>query len=425
MIPALMAFTAPASSPRHSPSGVLTYENGLLLLLGFSFGIAFFDRNAATILSPFIRDDLHLNNTQVGLLGSALALSWAIGAYVIAQWSDSAGARKPFLIAFLLIFSCCSFVSGLAPTFGVLLASRVVMGLVEGPFLPICLAIMIAESSPHRRGMNAGVMQNLFSALLGQSLAPLVFVPLAQHYNWRAAFYVSGVPGLLCALAVLFFVREPAAIAASRDQSTAKLSALQMLRVKNIALCSLISICMVGWLIIGWTFLPTFLIEYRKLSADTMQWIMSAMGIASAASSFGAPAISDRLGRRPVMIGSCFIGMLAPLAAVYFQGPVAAMTALMFVGWLGIGAFPLFMGVIPNETIGARQAATAMGLIVCIGEVLGGFGITTAAGRFADQTTLAAPFMVMATCAGLGGLLCLMLEETVPSRKRLVAAEPS
>jgi predicted MFS family arabinose efflux permease len=417
-----MASTPPVSSAVATRSGLFSYENGLLLLLGFSFGIAFFDRNAATILSPFIRDDLHLNNTQVGLLGSALALSWALGAYLIAQWSDSAGARKPFLIAFLLIFSCCSFVSGLAPTFGILLASRVVMGLVEGPFLPICLAIMIAESSPHRRGINAGVMQNLFSALLGQSLAPLVFVPLAQAYDWRAAFYVSGVPGLLCALAVLFFVREPAPLpAATRGGPEARLGAIQMLGVRNILLCSAISICMVGWLIIGWTFLPTFLTDYRKLPAETMQWIMSAMGIASAASSFGAPLISDRFGRRPVMIAFCFMGMLAPLAAVYYQGPVTMMTALMFVGWLGIGAFPLFMGVIPNETIGPRQAATAMGLIVCIGEVLGGFGITTAAGHLADETTLATPFLVMAACAGVGGLLCLPLVETVPSRKPAVA----
>src|SRR5689334_14232313 len=251
MIPAPMPSTSPASPPLHSRAGVLSYENGLLLLLGFSFGIAFFDRNAATILSPFIRDDLHLNNTQVGLLGSALALSWAVGAYVIAQWSDSAGARKPFLVAFLLIFSGCSFVSGLAPTFRILLASRIVMGLVEGPFLPICLAIMLAESSPNRRGINAGVMQNLFSALLGQSLAPLVFVPLAQAYNWRAAFYVSAVPGLLCALAVLFFVREPARPpTATREGAEDKLGALQMLGIRNILLCSAISICMVGWLIL-------------------------------------------------------------------------------------------------------------------------------------------------------------------------------
>jgi predicted MFS family arabinose efflux permease len=401
---------------------IFTYENGLLLLLGFSFGIAFFDRNAATILSPFIRDDLHLNNTQVGLLGSSLALSWALGAYVIARWSDAAGRRRPFLIAFLLIFSACSVLSGLAPTFEILLASRVVMGLVEGPFLPICLAIMIAESSPHRRGINAGVMQNLFSALLGQSLAPLVFVPLAQSFHWRDAFFVAGIPGLVCAVLVFLFVREPktTTVTGGGEAPPRRLSTVQMLGVRNILLCSLISICMVGWLIIGWTFLPTFLIEYRKLSPDTMQWIMSAMGIASAVSSFGAPAISDRIGRRPAMIAFCVLGTIAPLAAIYYGGTVTAMTALMFVGWLGIGAFPVFMGIIPSETIGRVQAATAMGLIVCIGEVAGGFGITTAAGALADATTnLAAPFLVMAVCAGVAGVICLLLEETAPVRTAL------
>jgi MFS family permease len=191
-----------------------------------------------------------------------------------------------------------------------------------------------------------------------------------------------------------------------------------MLRVRNILLCSAISICMVGWLVIGWTFLPTFLIEYRGLPPETMQWIMAAMGLASAASSFAAPALSDRVGRKPVMIAFCLMGTLAPLAAVYYPGPVPFMTALMFVGWLGIGAFPLFMGVIPSETIGRLQAATAMGLIVCIGEVVGGFGITTAAGRLADAATLAAPFLVMTACAAVAGALCFLLEETAPVKLR-------
>jgi predicted MFS family arabinose efflux permease len=303
----------------------------------------------------------------------------------------------------------------------VLLASRVVMGLVEGPFLPICLAIMIAESSPHRRGINAGVMQNFFSALIGQSLAAVVFVRLANTFGWRSGFYVAGAPGLLCALLVFIFVREPkpAAASALAEPSSPHLSTVKMLGVRNIALCSLISICMVGWLIIGWTFLPTFLIDYRKLSSDTMQWIMFALGIASALSSFGAPPISDRIGRRPAMIIFCAMGTIAPLAAVYYRGSVETMTTLMFIGWLGIGAFPLFMGIIPNETIGRVQAATAMGLIVCIGEVAGGFGITSAAGHLADRTTLAAPFIVMTVCAAVAAVFCLLFEETAPVRHRL------
>jgi MFS family permease len=430
-------------------SKLFTYENGLLLLLGFSFGIAFVDRNAATILGPFIRQDLGLDNTELALLGSGLALTWAIGAYVVARWSDAAGRRKPFLVAFLLIFSACSFLSGLAPSFGVLLASRVVMGFVEGPFLPVCLAVMMAESSEHRRGVNAGVMQNLFAALLGQSLAPIVLVPLAQAFDWRAAFYVAGVPGLLCALAVAWFVREPERGTAARsaharnavrgpaspdaaDASASDLSAapaaspaaserigiFAMLKVRNILLCSAISICMVAWLIMGWTFLPTYLVEDRALSPATMQWIMSALGICTALSGFGAPWLSDRIGRKPVMIAFCFAGAVTPLATLYFPGAVSVMTAIMFLGWLGTGAFPLFMGVIPGETISRAQAASAMGLIVCIGEVAGGFGITTLAGRVADLTSLAAPFLLMTACTAVAGLLCLFLEETAPAKRK-------
>src|SRR5580658_5449445 len=132
---------------------IWTYENGLLLLLGGPLVIAIFDRNAASILVPFIEHDLHLDNAQVGFIGSGLSITWALGAYLISRWSDASGVRKPFLLAFLFIFSACSFLSGLAHSFPVLLVSRMIMGAVEGPFLPVCLAIMAAESSPHRRGI--------------------------------------------------------------------------------------------------------------------------------------------------------------------------------------------------------------------------------------------------------------------------------
>src|SRR5262245_5604539 len=125
--------------------GIFTYENGLLLILGISFGFAFFDRNAAGVLVPFIQKDIPLDETEIGLLSSLLSVAWAIGAYVIARWSDARGSRKPFLLAMLLIFSACSVIGGFASNYTVLLMSRMVMGLVEGPFLPVCLAIMTVE----------------------------------------------------------------------------------------------------------------------------------------------------------------------------------------------------------------------------------------------------------------------------------------
>src|SRR5579883_1880592 len=407
-------------------SGLGSYENRLLLILGFAFGIAFFDRNAGTILVPLMEHDLRLDNTETGLIGSGLAITWALGAYFIARWSDATGVRKPFLLAFLVIFSLCSFISGLAPNFPVLLASRMVMGAVEGPFLPVCLAIMAVESSERRRGINAGIMQNFFSSVLGQSLAPLVLVALAEWFGWRSAFYIAGAPGLLTALAVLLWVREPdkaAVDTAGLGGTGARMGLVAMLRVRNILLCCLISIFMVAWLILGWTFLPKFFTDYRHFSPPVMSYLMTALGAASALSAFTVPAFSDRIGRKPAMIGFCLLGALSPLAALYFQGSVFVLGALMFIGWLACGTFPLFMGVIPGETISRRYAATAMGLVVCTGEVVGGFGLNAFAGALADQWGLATPVLIETACALVGGALGLALIETAPSRVRAAAAD--
>ena len=99
-----------------SKSRVFTYENGLLLLLGFTFGIVFFERNAIGPLASYIINDLKLNQAQIGMLGSGLSLAWAIAAYAIGAWSDRSGLRKPFLLVSVVVFSLCSAFSGVAAT---------------------------------------------------------------------------------------------------------------------------------------------------------------------------------------------------------------------------------------------------------------------------------------------------------------------
>ena len=410
---------------------IFNYENGLLILLGISFGFAFFDRNSASVLIPYMAKDLGLTNTQSALINSVLSVMWALGAYLIARWSDSRGNRKAFLLAFLVIFSVCSILSGLARSFPVLLISRALMGAVEGPFLPVCLAIMAVESSPARRGVNAGIMQNFFAALLGQSLAPWLLPIIAEQYGWRAAFFVSGVPGLLCAIGVWLWVREPrkqapaelgAASGAAVADDGRKMGLFDMLAVRNVLVCCLISVFMVGWFIMGWTFLPKYLTEVRGMPGPTMGSLLSVLGFASAVSGFGAPWLSDRIGRKPVMIGFCLVGALTALGAMYFQGSTAVLGALLFVGWLASGTFPLFMGVIPGESMPRKYAATAMGLVVCVGEVLGGSGLVALAGKVADLTQLSTAILMMAGSGAIGCVLCFFLVETAPVKVRAPVA---
>src|ERR1700722_9106823 len=198
----------PESSADNLQRHAFFLETRTLLLLGLAWGFAYWDRMSITFLSPFIVKELHLTNFELAALPAALAFTWALGAYLIGFWSDRVGARKPFLLAAMVVFSVCSAVSGLANSYGTLLAARLLMGAVEGPFLPICLAILVAVTVQKRRGLNAGIIQNVFGSVIGTALAPIVLVKLANAYSWHAAFFVAGVPGLILALLIWWHVDD-------------------------------------------------------------------------------------------------------------------------------------------------------------------------------------------------------------------------
>ena len=408
-----------------SQKGFWIYENRLLLILALSFGFAFFDRNAVSYLSQFIVRDLKINNTQLGMLGSALSLSWAVSAFVIGRWSDAVGVRKPFLIGILLVFSACSILSGLATSFPMMLAARLIMGIAEGPLMPICLAIIAVESSPRRRGLNVGIVQSVFASLLGAAIAPLVLVRLAEWFSWRVAFFIAGLPGVLCAIAIMLWVHEPQSAPAVEKQAAGhdgRGGLFLLFRERNIWLCSAMACVMVSWLMLHQNFLPLFLTTLCGLSNHQMSQVMSATGFCAMIVGFLCPALSDRIGRKPVVIGACLISLLTPLAGLYFHGSVLILGTLMFIGWIGTGAFALFMAVIPGETLSARYAATASGLVVCIGEIIGGSCAPILGGRAADRTTLAAPIKIAVACAICGAIFALFLKETSPVKTSAVMA---
>jgi MFS family permease len=408
-----------------SRKGFWTYENGLLLILGLSFGFAFFDRNAITYLTPYIVPDLGLNNKQVAMLGSALALSWAASALIIGRWSDAVGVRKPFLIAILVIFSICSIISGMANSFTMLLIARLIMGIAEGPLLPICVAVMTVESSPARRGLNIGIVQSFFSSLLGAALAPLILVRLAEWSNWRVSFFLAGIPGIICALAVMRFVREPkiAPVVSKAGENSGRSERSLLFRERNIWLCAAIACLMVSWLMLHQNFLSLFLTTVRGLSKPQMSYVMSATGFCAMIVGFACAALSDRLGRKPVVIGVILISLLTPLSGLYFHGSITMLAVLMTIGWIGTGAFPVFMSVIPGETLSAQHAATAIGLVTCIGEVVGGSVMPMIGGWAADLTTQASPILIAAICAIGGTILALFLKETAPIKTAAIMAK--
>jgi MFS family permease len=398
--------------------GLFTYENALVLILGLTFGVVFFDRQAASNLMIFIQPDLKLSQTQVGAIVSALSFTWAISAYLVGLISDRTGKRKPILILCVIGFSLCSAISGIATNFWVLAGSRVFMGLLEGGVMPICLAIMTMESSESRRGLNAGIVQNGFSNLVGNALGPIVLIAIATAFNWRDAFFLAALPGLFCAAAIWLWVKEPARFEAADGHAIKHLNLIEMLKVRNVLVCSLVSIFMVAWLLTGFGFLPLYLSQVRGLSPAVTGNIMGALGICAFAGGALVPWLSDRVGRRPVLIAGCFLSVIGPMAMLWFHGPTLVLAIILFFGWVGNCVFPMFMGTIPGESLSRASVATAMGIVVGIGEILGGVCGPIVAGWFADHTALGrdAPMVMMIGCAVIAGIIALFLKETAPAK---------
>lgn len=411
---------APAASAAVAVAPRLPIVSGyallLVALLSVNFGIVFFDRNALGFLMPFVQPNLGLSNTQVGLLSSALSLTWAFAAFGVGVVADSTGRHKTLLVLATLLFSACSFLSGIASSFAALLAARLLMGVAEGGIMPISQALIATEVSPRHRGLAMGVTQNFGSNLLGSFAAPVLLTAFAQHFGWRRAFFLAALPGLIAALLIARYVRKPRIERAETATAAPALSWHAALAEPNVLICALIAVLLVSYLVVCWSFMPLYLTQVRHLGTQTESWLMGTLGISATVGAFLVSGLSDRLGRRPLVILMPLIGTLLPLGAMFFHGSVWLLAAIFFVGWGLNGVCPLIMATVPAESVEPRHQAAALGLCMGAGEVLGGVLSPFLAGRAADHTTLglAAPLWIMLALSLLAAVLALALRETAP-----------
>jgi MFS family permease len=403
-----------ASAPRPR---LFSYENGLLLMMCLCNGVVALDRSTTNFLAKPIQDEFHLSNAQIGLLASALSIVIAPSGFLIAALADSTRKRKLILLIALTAFSIFSALPAILYAYPLLLGSRLLLGAAEGPILPVAQSVMAMESSPARRGFNMGILQNLGAAGLGVMLGPIIFSQLAAHFGWRAAFLASGVPGLLLALAIVAWMR-PVKEPARQPTPGAEGGLGEVLGNRNILICIAIAGLFSAWLLVQGVFLTLYLQTKDGLSLTQAGLLISVTGVAQLIAGTVVPALSDRIGRKPALFVMTLIGVLAPVLTLAVPGSSPFLGLALFVGWLGGGAGPLYISIIPTESVPPRHAATAVAIALASGEIIGGVIGPAAAGHAADLFGLAAPFWITAGAAGLCALLTLFLKETAPSRAR-------
>jgi MFS transporter, ACS family, hexuronate transporter len=390
------------------------YQWLLIGVLSMHFGVVFFDRNAFSFLTPWIQPDLKLTLTQIGLIGAGFSAAWAFAGLVMGSLSDRFGHRKAILIVATLVFALSSVLSGLAPTFVMLLGARMLMGLAEGGIMPITQTLIAAEVAPERRGLAQGITQNFGANLLANSLGPIIVVWMATHYGWREAFYLVAIPGFLMALVIALCVREP-----ERPKDRPKptfADSVKLLQNPAILVCVALSILLVAYFVVWSSFMPLFLTQTKGFDRTAMGGIMSAMGFSSIAVAFIVPGLSDRLGRKPVAIVAGLLGAVMPLGALLIESTSPMPYYVVFaIGAAVTGVFPMAMATIPSEIVPPSLTATALSLTMGISEVVGGVLGPPAAGRMGDAFGLGAAIWILAAVSIGVGVVALLLRETAPA----------
>lgn len=393
------------------------YEWTMVLVTSLAISLVAFDRLATGYLAPFLLESLQISKTQLGTVYSIQAMAVAVTGFLVGHFSDRSGKRKQVLVPVVVLASLCAVAALFVQGYAMLLVVRFASGLALGGITPICQSVVTSQSTPARLGRNIG-LQTLLMLVVAQGLGPIVLPAVAARFGWQAGFFVSAIPFLLIALAVALLVREPQSDpAAARADTLGADPTLSPQARRTLFICMIIAVCFMVWLVVHSTFLSVFLVERLHLSPTGAGAVMAPLGIAGGIGGMVLPMLSDRIGRRPVLLIGMGLATIVPLALLTWQGPVWGLQICLFIGWMAIGALPIYAMMIPGEVIPASRMAATVGITTGAGEIIGGVGSPILAGKLADSFGIGAPFwlaLAMAVCSV--GLSLLLLFNPAPDK---------
>jgi len=390
------------------------YENILVLVLFLTFGTIFLDRMAQFYLAPYIIPDLRINDIQIGIMASALAFAWAVSCLVFGAICDRFG-RRVILIPAVFAFSLLSWVTGMVETFGQMLLVRVLLGVAEGACYSPLMATIEESSSPERRGRNVGTVVSS-AALVGTAVAPILTTQVAAYIGWRWSFFVAGIPGVILGLVIWWYVEEslgkgePGLVAQKptlRDYFT-------VVRYRNVVLCCLAGAANLTSLFFYAVFAPLYITHVAHQAPTTAGFLMGAGGFGAFFAGIFFPALSDRVGRKPVLLlmatGSIFLPLSLLVTPLY--GHLWLLAAIEFLLSTSQAITSLVLVLIPTETVPARLAATAIGAATMTAEFVGATIAPAIGGVIAQQSGVGTTLVISAGANVV--LLCLtaLLKET-------------
>lgn len=352
-----------------------------------------------------------------------------IGGAVLGAYGDRVGRRRA-LVTQILIMAAASLLIGIVPGFGtigivapaILLLARLAQGFSAGGEFGASSAFLVEYASPGRRGL-VGSLQQVsvgLGTLCASAVASLVLHNLApsvlDSWGWRIPFWIGAAVGLF-GLYLRVRVREtPQFTVAEERQALAKNPFGEMFRTRPRDFWRVFGITIAGTLTYYmWVlFLPTFAEQTTRLSLASATLANTVALIVFVACIPLAAHLSDRVGRRPLLLGFAlgFLVLSYPLFLWMRSGSAPVFFVVELIGLLMITGYSGTTATVMAEQFPTRVRNTGIAVPYALAvAIFGGTAPFVTTWLISLKADGMVPLYVMAS-ALVSGLVYLFMRET-------------
>jgi predicted MFS family arabinose efflux permease len=262
-------------------------------------------------LLPALTGELHISASAAAQLVTAFAIAYAIGSPLFAAFTGR-WERRRLLVAALIVTGVGNALAALVPTYGLLLAARVVTAVGAAVFTPAASAVAAELTSPERRGRAVALVFGglTIATILGVPLGSLLSLQFGYHLVFALVAAFSLV-GALAVRAVLPPLAAPPPVRLAERFSVAKDTQLLAM------LCATVLSSLAAFSV--YTFISPLLAATAGVHGTTVSVLLFCYGAGSAVGNVLGGRVTDRWGaKRP----------LAAMTVVLAVLPVAAATTI-------------------------------------------------------------------------------------------------
>jgi MFS family permease len=398
------------------------------------------DRYVLSAVLPKIHSDLGLTPLEEGLLGSSFLFVYALATLPLGVWADRS-VRKNIVSFCVGIWSLATVLAGLTRTFFQLFLVRSILGIGEAGYAPSSLSLLGDYFPRAQRGriLSYWSMGTLIGSAIGFTLGGLI----ADAFGWRWAFYMVGIPGLICTF-LAWRMSEPARGTFDEKEhhiesdETETESALHgsidkafWSTVRRLGQIPTYWILVAGlvfsFFTIGGTsfWLPSYIVDSFHLRLGTAGAISGIVLVTSGllgtvTGGWLADFFQKRMPQGRLLVATC--GLLT-------GAPLVLLALLLHILWLFIVVFILAgitlnfctgpLNAVIQDVIAPQMRATAIGLSLLLAHLLGDAAAPFAIGALATHIPLAQALAFTApTSLFVAGLICLSGLRTVAGDMR-------